>query len=202
MSAHIIIYDRGNIQHVNKPPVIHGNTISPCIPHKIISVINKQTVIHHIFIYLVQSGEGHVYTNTTRAENNGPRSLSSALFINVLFGSLNRGSVTAWNEWMHLSRAWSCERAARGARRAAGGGGAAAAAVGRQSVAPRAPSPTLRARSECHAAPALIKTFPHWDRSACLYAPRTDNDSSRRRDTVTRVPLDTLLNTCVFVFHM
>lgn len=119
-----------------------------------------------------------------------------------MFGSLNRGSVTAWNEWMHLSRAWSCERAARGARRAAGGGGAAAAAVGRQSVAPRAPSPTLRARSECHAAPALIKTFPHWDRSACLYAPRTDNESSRRRDTVTRVPLDTLLNTCVFVFHM
>lgn len=80
-------------------------------------------------------------------------------------------------------------------RAAAGGGGAPARA---------AVSRAARSRPHAPAAPALcaalITTFPHWDRSACLHAPRTDNDSSRsRRDTVPRVLLDVLPNTNVLV---
>lgn len=112
-------------------------------------------------------------------------------------------SETAWNEWMHLSRAWCSEvglsqrcrsRAWWLERRVKPSRQSRRAHRGRRSYLRLA---TRRLRQ----AQALITTFPHWDRSACLYAPRTDNDNPRPlRDTVTRVLLDVLseiLSCCV-----
>ncbi|CAB3221707.1 unnamed protein product [Arctia plantaginis] len=63
-----------------------------------------------------------------------------------------------------------------------------------EAAAPRSDLASTVSGRLARAPPTLIKTFPHWDRSACLYAPRTDNnDSGPLRDFVTRVLLDDLI---------